>query len=946
MNKKFTMVCASLLLASAFSVNAATVKATPENGKAYYVVNETTTAGLSAGDVYLSTSESKALEGTDDTYFEKIDEAGQWIVVKNGDKYQLKNVETQKLLAFKDGVLNYNEGKQNTFMIDSEGRLVLDGVASETRYLDVTTTSVSLVNAAQASKIYFVETVSTSVTAQDINEAYGQNISLGFAENVSGADVFEKVTAVTITKATTGDNVLAKAFETTGNQFLLMVNGTAKDNAFDLSKEDEWKAFQKAEFVILSSEKVVENVDYSKGYGFAYKIVKGSELVEGTKGEKVVVDSKATYPFTNTIFTATTNTNFNGGLELAQAKTIQPASDGKWADVINTPVYVGIGGLTSNKVVASAKEAVVVTPGKGTAVDVTNLVTSKVIANVYIKNPNGVFSNLLVMSPTANNETESLKGSETNKELPAAQWLVSAVKGENKVEFINLANEDLKVENVALYSTEKAGEYRVMAANSEISDQVIKFETVTPAVENGYLNATESELKGTYKFKFVKNVLGTNAEVYLKATTTGVEYASSEDKASDWTLTKVLKSDSETELDTLAVAPVYNYYNAKGEIVTVNADEKKAKDVVSRAFKYTLSTNIDGVTYYMTANGGLTYSTLSTPACFVIRQASNNRYALANVSTDLAAAYTSTNNLVAGDDNLTALSIGKKYTDATSFSVISEAANTYSYPAASKHVTFEVNGKYIAVNGQDNGILASESSVLKAANDSIIAANFTFYIDSIDAEEAVTPSFYIAHAGKMMVNAEYVKEQAEIAYENDEISLKEKEAIEKEAGIDGQNRVKFVSAKRAEGDTLVIDGKDYANEKAYFKFQIVENEDGDYVLRNTELNEDGSIKNTSYVGTVGDQLVLTTKELAMPVVVSDASAPTSNESVVASEVKVVANNGSVVVKNAAGKNVVVSTILGQVVANEVLTSDNATINVPAGIVVVAVEGESFKVNVK
>ena len=73
---------------------------------------------------------------------------------------------------------------------------------------------------------------------------------------------------------------------------------------------------------------------------------------------------------------------------------------------------------------------------------------------------------------------------------------------------------------------------------------------------------------------------------------------------------------------------------------------------------------------------------------------------------------------------------------------------------------------------------------------------------------------------------------------------------------------------------------------------------------------------------------------------------TENETIATTEVAVIANNGSVVVKNAAGKNVVVSTILGQVVANEVLTSDNATINVPAGIVVVAVEGESFKVNVK
>ena len=35
----------------------------------------------------------------------------------------------------------------------------------------------------------------------------------------------------------------------------------------------------------------------------------------------------------------------------------------------------------------------------------------------------------------------------------------------------------------------------------------------------------------------------------------------------------------------------------------------------------------------------------------------------------------------------------------------------------------------------------------------------------------------------------------------------------------------------------------------------------------------------------------------------------------------------------------VTNILGKVIANTVLTSDNQTINVPAGIVVVAVEGE-------
>ena len=75
--------------------------------------------------------------------------------------------------------------------------------------------------------------------------------------------------------------------------------------------------------------------------------------------------------------------------------------------------------------------------------------------------------------------------------------------------------------------------------------------------------------------------------------------------------------------------------------------------------------------------------------------------------------------------------------------------------------------------------------------------------------------------------------------------------------------------------------------------------------------------------------------------------PTANEDVEVSEVSVVAANGAVIVKGAEGKKVAVSNILGQTIANTVVSSDNATIAVPAGIVVVAVEGEdAVKVVVK
>ena len=66
---------------------------------------------------------------------------------------------------------------------------------------------------------------------------------------------------------------------------------------------------------------------------------------------------------------------------------------------------------------------------------------------------------------------------------------------------------------------------------------------------------------------------------------------------------------------------------------------------------------------------------------------------------------------------------------------------------------------------------------------------------------------------------------------------------------------------------------------------------------------------------------------------------TSIEGANAEGISIIAGNGTVTVQGAAGKSVVITNILGKVVAETVLTSDNATIAVPAGIVAVAVDGE-------
>ena len=74
--------------------------------------------------------------------------------------------------------------------------------------------------------------------------------------------------------------------------------------------------------------------------------------------------------------------------------------------------------------------------------------------------------------------------------------------------------------------------------------------------------------------------------------------------------------------------------------------------------------------------------------------------------------------------------------------------------------------------------------------------------------------------------------------------------------------------------------------------------------------------------------------------------PTANEAIEAAGVQVIAGKGTVTVQGAAGKVITVADILGRTIANQVAASDNVTIAAPAGVVVVAVEGEATKVVVK
>jgi hypothetical protein len=75
------------------------------------------------------------------------------------------------------------------------------------------------------------------------------------------------------------------------------------------------------------------------------------------------------------------------------------------------------------------------------------------------------------------------------------------------------------------------------------------------------------------------------------------------------------------------------------------------------------------------------------------------------------------------------------------------------------------------------------------------------------------------------------------------------------------------------------------------------------------------------------------------VIGGDQGQAVAGESVVTTGVKVISEAGAVTILNAAGKTIAISNILGQNVAGAVIASDNVTIPLPKGIVIVAIKGE-------
>ena len=275
---------------------------------------------------------------------------------------------------------------------------------------------------------------------------------------------------------------------------------------------------------------------------------------------------------------------------------------------------------------------------------------------------------------------------------------------------------------------------------------------------------------------------------------------------------------------------------------------------------------------------------------------------------------------------------------------ISNLTVTYDNPTASVETYFNIEGAeapvyakvdaghYNVVNGSEMLTASAGIAKMLRVGDELKAAaddsDFSLYVDSA----------YVNRGDDNTEYGYYIYKGAEV--KNDTI-----------VGNVLAAKGDFV-ANNATGDSAIFRGVTVVADTIAYTGDLKDGKQNKYKVRDA--------KNTSLVGfkvvdgegyeivalntnkslAVVNGTVIFSNTVAPQVFTLDAAeAPTANEGVEVSEVKVIATEGGVQIVGATGKKVVVSNILGQVVANTVITSDNATIAAPQGVVVVAVEGE-------
>ena len=990
MNKRIsTLLAAGLLMVGALfgSANAApTAKAAKgdlQNGAKFYLgstngyikVDQTHKVNGTAVSTFAATGdaaiENAALFEIADYAYNAIGDFSTFTLKADGKPFYVTKANGNALSADVTDVATVT----NIFTVEGKGlnftKLSVLNLAGQFEVNSAVATKYD-VNAAGTAATAWV--AKTDLTVDDLNaNLSGQGFKFAFPNAVSDPDVNPFADQMIAVGASTVDAALTVSVistpATSGMYFVKADAAGKKLLATGFTKAQ----VEAATFIVLNPEKNfgITGLDAATGEGYDFTTVKGNKLANNN----VKKDGKVAS--VNGVFAVSEDDpqNAEGEYTITLANAKVEGND-------NTPassLSVGAYSLTTGGI-----KTYITTVGSGNADKLSLAMTTSntwAAAADVLKADDAAIYNISFLGTKPANTADAAKSlygkyliptygaafgaavaapEDVDVNAPLAQWVVSAVSGRN-FEFKN--RETNVTFTVSMYKTDKAGEYAISTAAlstgtavtgivagsvdlTDISNWKYQIVKLTPITESeGFLALTDAQLSQQTELVFNGTGSVTVEKLYMAYTGSAAPayfvpinnpaysvqwmFEKAESVKNKMKYAYLDGTDVKQKDSVVNIATSYLLYNLKNDnskqyFGGVASDYKAAndKDNAQRLF---FKKNADG-TYAMMrftkAQISLTTDALSYSA---VVKADAKKW---SVNTSSASFEAGTATLDELDAPYSAVTVD--------FNALSE-----SLEAVARHATFNSEEGAVAVKQNKNGIL-----------EGIIGEGMTFWLDTADIDKDFH-SFYIskgngeeeardflyfatdsmlhwdANKADYVYNVNYALEGSYVAADGRDGDLK---AIFRPATLAGLDTIsttvngETVLVAEEEEEDVCLGGVDN------FKFYIMKASESSYVIRPISAPN-------YYLYNLNGKLGFTNQvEKALVVTLGEGDA-TANEDVEVATVKVVSGEGNVTITGAAGKKVVISNILGQVVANTVVSSDNATIAAPQGIVVVAVEGE-------
>ena len=1007
MNKKVLTLCAGLLLGGSAFVNAEDIKleetykgeaaAAVTSGTTYFFAMEYEGSSYAYG--IFKNANGEISEDVNKMDSEKIDEKDLnnylWTVEEHAYEmtsgsaskwvYALKNKATNKYLGFAaDGTITFSDAfditKPETYIVLSDyakfsagSALVTGNWNSTDDYLQLNNTDDNLVLTTTSSYLFnFYKVTDKEVSDTDLNELYnttGFNLVLNQDKWKDVENIFKstRIRAIKVTNAKSGDYSFPEGI-------YFVTNAPAGEIPSDSEKLYDY--LTKCTFIAASTtENPIAHKDRTEvGQGFALVEIDGQTLQKYTGSEPTRQPQLTDTPVANARFSVKKNiegdyalslSDFNyvvSGKTTLQKKAVSLNVTYKDDDAQNDP-YLTTDASNDNFIFEFDE---VFTQS---AMDFLNE-GKKAVYN--IKFVNGSEDGKYLYSPAYKEggefKTYAKGAAFVDPSYPEAQYIVTNVDADkHEVTFTNRANyseeftaklynevEGKQIYSLAIENGAGQDEAEVTPLNVNASgDLVAADETVdlhTQWVELIPVSDVDM-LAGSWDVDnltevtmlFARDNTPTSNKLYVHADNTTLTVADDVAEALQFQLVKTPTPKYITQEYAYKTAAGELKYENKGDTIAyytyqlqaVKEGQVKdeflhwnntAYDLATTGDNFIIKDNVDGSVSIVTTDSyshkdfvaveDWTGAGNTTGETFV-EYYENKSIKYGSFTEEIGANYV------------------KTYLDFESPETSLDPSTTY--------VTMknDINSYYLAKTAEGEAILDNATTLRLFATDT--DRNVPNFLVTTGWNETTGEREFLFNPQDSLnyyvANGEYNKK-----YQWDNINGATK-LIFKTAKLNGENAANDTIYTNIKGvENVAVSNVADNNKKVqaglnFFKFQIVEDPEADglYMMR-----QDGK-----YLASINGRLTLDEKENAIRFEIANVESPTANETINAANNVVVAGvNGAVVVKGAEGKNVIVSTILGKVVANEVVSSDNATIAAPAGIVVVSVDGESFKVVVK